>query len=119
MGKKDHWWVVDYEFKQTPKQKQTGNYGVQVRRGGVFRNIATTSDLNKAISIGRERVSSTLGATYRITGAKGLNLRTPAGFYSKSSKGGTLFIEKRKYRLSKTGEKVEIKAAKRRKKKKK
>lgn len=104
--------------KAQPFKLPKGSYGVEVRRGGKFYNIGTTKTLSAAIGLGKTRVSKTLAATYRIKGAKGLPLPTQKGFYSKTSKkNGLVFVEKRKFRLSKLGEKLEIQSAKRRKKK--
>jgi len=104
--------------KAQPFKLPRGSYGVEVRRGGKFYNVGTTKTLNQAIGLGKTKVSKTLAATYRIKGAKGLPLPTQKGFYSKTSKKeGLVFVEKRKFRLSKLGEKLEIQSAKRRKKK--
>jgi len=99
--------------RKSPKLS-TPKYSVQIRRFGKFRTIGTTSDLKKAISIGSERVASTLGATFKLTG-KGLP-KSITGFRSKKEKGGIVFIEPRRKRLSRTGEKVEIAGYKKRKK---
>jgi len=104
-----------------PKKTSVSNYlfGVQVRRQGKFRSVGTKLSLQKAQTLGRERVSRTLGATYKITGAIPMALRTPKGFYSKyDKKEGLLFIEKRSKKLSKVGEVKEIQQARKRKKKK-
>jgi len=94
-----------------------GLFGVDIRRGGKFFNIGTGS-LPKVQRIGQERVSRTLSATFRIRGGSIPGLRTPKGFYSKSTDEGTLFIEKRGRRLKRgSGEVEEILTAKARKKK--
>ena len=77
----------------------------------------TGLSLKKAFSIGTGRVSRTLGATFKVTGGKGL-LKTPKGFKRKPTKKGTLFIEQPKFRLSKATETKEIQFFKRRKKRK-
>ena len=90
-------------------------FSVQVRRYGKYRTVGT-GDLRKVQSIGRGLVAGTLAATYKITGPSLKGLRTPKGFYRKTSRRGeTLFIEKRKYRLSKPREKREIRVARARK----
>jgi len=99
---------VNFRSKKirTPKR-----FTVSVRRFGKFRPIGTFGSLRRAFSRGKSKVSETLGATFKIKGAK--KLKTPKGFRKKISKEGTLFIEKRRFRLSKRGEKVEIVKAKR------
>ena len=91
-------------------------YGVEVRRYGKFRPIGTGLSLKQAFAVGRERVGKTLGATFKIIG-KPRGLKIPKGFYAKPTKTGTLFIEKRKFRLSTYPEVKEIHVAKRRKRK--
>lgn len=98
---------------KTPRR--SGRFTVSVRRFGKFKPIGTFGTLGKAFGVGRRRVAGTLAATFRVEGTKLPG--TPKGFYKKDTKLGTLFIEKRKFRISKRGEKVEIKKAKRRKKK--
>ena len=110
-------------FKQTKQPKiLTGKYGVSVRRGGMFTSIGRGS-LGKVLSLGRQRVGSTLAATFKITG-KGVKPIKLPGFRTKSTKEGVLFIEKKKRRIKKkrTGSKEvkelkEAKAKKRRSKK--
>jgi hypothetical protein len=99
-------------------QPRQNGVTVELRRYGKFKPIGTFGSIQKAINVGREKAGSTLGATFRISGASTKGIATPKGFYrKKDKKKGTLFIEKSKYRLSKKGEKVEIQTAKRRKKK--
>jgi hypothetical protein len=96
-----------------PKIKETstnnlGIFSVFVRRFGVFKPVGTAKTFSKAFSIGKERVSKTLGATFKVTGSPQY-FKTPKGFYTKySKKEGLLFIEQTKYRLSTTPEKKEI-----------
>ena len=97
--------------KGYPKPLKLGTFGVEVRRGGKFRSVGQFGSIKEAFGAGRERVSSTLGATFKLTGTGAFPKSTP-GFYTKKTKGGTLFIEKRKFRLSRTGEKKEIRLAK-------
>jgi len=91
-------------------------FGAEVRRKGKFRSIGTFGSVNEAISAGREKVSGTLAASFRVTAPKGksVKIQTPTGFYRK----GSVVIEKPKFRLSKKGEKVEIQKAKKRRKRK-
>jgi len=107
-------------FKRRKKVAPTRTFGttVSLRRYGKFKTIASGISTGRAISIGSQRASSTLGATFKITGFGKGKIRTPKGFKrKKDKKEGLLFIEKRKFRLSKRGEKVEIQEAKRKKKK--
>lgn len=110
------------KLRPVKKQRLTP-LSVQVRRGGTFRTIATTQDLNKALFIGRERVAGTLGATFRIKGAR-QGIPTPFGFRrpkrtSRLTSQIPTFIEPRRKRLSRVGEKREIQRAKKKKRKKK
>ena len=103
--------------KKKKKKKKGGLFTVEVRRGGVFKTVGTSTDILKAVSIGKGITASTLGATFRIKGAKRGSVGTPAGFRlpKASSKiaGPLTFIEKSKFRLSKAGEIGEIQRAKR------
>jgi hypothetical protein len=103
---------------KAPSRKPTGLFGVQVRRYGEFRPIGQAQSIRQAISIGRERVGKTLGATFKIipSGRITTGVRTPKGFKQKK---GLVFIEQPKLRLSTRGEVGEIKIAKRRKRKRK
>ena len=106
-----------FRFKQLTRPQSS--YGVQVRRGGVFKSLGVYSDLSKAFSRGIERTAGTLAATFKITGYKP-QLKTPKGFYKKiTKKGETVFIEKKERRLSKAGEIKEIQLAKKIKKRRK
>lgn len=77
------------------KKKKGGLFIAEVRRGGIFRTVAVTKDLNKALNVGRGIVERTLAASFRIIGAKGVG--TPLGFRRR----GDIFIEKRGRRLKK------------------
>lgn len=106
----------DLKPRQAPK-RQARTFTTFVRRGGVFRPVATSKDLQRAISIGRDVVGRTLGATFRVSGVGAL--RTPKGFRAKQEREGIVFIEKPRYRLSTGGEIREIQRARKKKKKKK
>ena len=99
------------------KKKKGGLFTVEVRRKGEFKTVGITGDISKAVSIGKGITASTLGATFRIKGAKKGSVGIPAGFRlpKASSKiaGPLTFIEKSKFRLSKAGEIGEIQRAKR------
>lgn len=94
-------------LRQPKKYRGGGVFSVSVRRFGKFKSIATTRSYGQAFNIGRQRVSTTLGATFKVSGL-GTGYKSPAGFYTKQTKEGTLFIEKPKYRLSTTPEIKEI-----------
>jgi len=100
------------------KPLTTKPFQVQVRRFGQFKTIASAKDINKAFALGRERVASTLAATFKIQGPS-VSFKTPKGFRRKLTKEGTLFIERRGKRLSRRGEVKEIKIAKKLKKRRK
>ena len=109
--------LFKFEGIRIPKYER-GTYGVQVRRGGKFIPIARGLSLQKAISVGQQRVGRTLAATFKLVpqarGKQIGSIRTPKGFYQKK---GLIFIEKPKYRLSTGTEVQEIKIARRSKKK--
>jgi hypothetical protein len=92
---------VMFKIKSQPSSVKN-LYSVQVRRFGKFKTIGV-GDLGKVFDVGRKRVTNTLGATFKVTG-NGKLPTTPQGFYRK----GNLFIEKRKFRLSTSGEVKEI-----------
>ena len=104
--------------KKSKIEPKTVTYTVSIRRFGKFKPIGRVRSQRKAFEIGRKRVSQSLGASFKIEGA-GTKFKTPKGFYSKTEKGGRLFIEKPKYRLSTKSELGEIQTFKRRSPKKK
>jgi hypothetical protein len=95
--------------------KQPKSFNILARRFGKFKQIGSTSDINKAFDIGAGYTRRTLGASFTIKGNG--SLKIPKGYYAKQEKIGTVFIQKNKLRLSSFGEKSEIKSARRRKKK--
>jgi len=102
----------------SPTQRRPSKrFGVSIRRRGEWKPYAITGSLNQALDVGKEYTSGTLGASFKISGVGSLP-KTPAGYYTKKEKGSKIFIEKRKYRLSKLGEKREIQQAKKKKKRK-
>lgn len=106
---------ISYQPKQRRKES---SYVVSVRRFGKFKPVGVTKSLKQALSIGTTKTGETLGATFKVTG-KDLKLPTSIpGYYSRSTKQGRLFIERRGRRLSSKSERREIQTAKRRKKKK-
>lgn len=105
-----------FKIKRKAKEPKTsfGLFPVLVRRRKKFRQIGIGRTIGEAISIGKERVGSTLAATFKIQGVRATgNIPTPVGFRIKNG----LFIERRSKRLSRVGETIEIQQAKRRKKK--
>lgn len=102
------------------KKKALPQFSVELRRFGKFKPIGTGLTKKQALTVGRKRVAETLGATFRLKQTKGKIVPLPskvAGFRTKFTPTGTLFIEPRKRRLSKRKEVKEIQRAKRRKKK--
>ena len=98
--------------------RATGNFGVQVRRGGEFFFIGNFKTQQRAFERGLDVTTKTLAATFKLTGP-GIAPGAPAGFRTKKTGLETLFIEKRGRRLSKKSETREIQLAKTRKSKKK
>ena len=102
-------------FRPKPTRKAPrapGRFSVQVRRGGKFRTVGRGLTARQAFTLGRARVERTLAATFKIEG-NGVRYKTPKGFRKKvSKKEGTVFIEKRRRRLSTRGEVGEIQLAK-------
>lgn len=108
--------------KPSKSRKKRGDFMVSIRRYGKFKPIGTGLSLQKAMSIGKRKTATTLGATFKITPTSRqsfLGLGTPAGYKRKTTKGGILFIEQPKYRLSTGSEIGEIQFAKKRRRKKK
>lgn len=102
-------------YKSALKPKKA--FGVQVRRFGKFRSVGRFSDIKLAFNTGKAITSKTLAASFKVTGLGNLP-KLPSGF-RKSTRERGVFIEKRKYRLSRKLEKQEIQEAKRKAKKKK
>lgn len=105
-----------FKLKPAPKLKPSSLFGVEVRRGGIFRPVGRGT-LSQALTIGKGITSRTLGATFRLTpitkGQQIGSVRTPKGYYQK---GTFTFIEKPKFRLSTIGETIEIQTAKKKRK---
>jgi len=98
--------ITPFIPKRKPKRKKGGRYVVSVRRFGKFRPIGIFRSEKKAFAIGKGRVAGTLGASFKVEGLK-ISSKLPKGFYRSKKEKGVL-IEKRKFRLSKKGEKLEI-----------
>jgi len=103
------------------KRKREGLFGVSERRFGKFRTIGKDLSLKQAISVGQKKITTGLGATFKITPTKkgffSGGVRTPRGF--RRAKAPLTFIEKRKFRISTIGEVVGLKRARKRRKKRK
>jgi len=113
--------ISPFPKKLKSKKKPKKSFTVYERRYGKFRPIGTGLSLRQALSIGKMQVSKSLGATFKVKQTKGKALSQPfkfSGFRTKQTPSGTLFIEKRKYRLSKPTEVKEIQRARKRKVKK-
>lgn len=103
-----------FRFNQRIKfNNQKGLFSVSVRRFGKFKPIGIFSSYRQAFNIGKFKVGTTLGATFKVSG-KG-NAGIPLGFYTKNTKQGKLFIEQPKFRLSTRTERLEIQSYKKRK----
>lgn len=89
------------------RKKSSPSYTVSVRRFGKWKPYATSSSVSKAFNIGKGYTSGSLGASFKISGI-GKMPTSPLGYYRKQEKGESIFIEKRKYRLSTPTEKKEI-----------
>lgn len=76
------------------------------RRFGKFKVIGVGAGIKEAINIGKRWASRTLGATFKVTGAR---MKKLPGFKTKVKKGEVLYIEPRSRRLKRgTGEIPEI-----------
>ena len=88
-----------FPILKAPTIKQGRTYGVQIRRGGQFFNVGTFRTQREALLRGAKLTSSTLAATFKVTGVGRLP-KAIKGFRTKKGKSGsTLFIEKRSLRL--------------------
>ncbi len=100
------------DLKTTKEPASSGGlFSVAVRRRGRFRTIGKGLSLKQATAVGKQRVSSTLAATFKIEGL-GKAAATPKGF--RRGKGLGTFIERRGLRLSTGTETKEILQSKRR-----
>jgi len=108
---------LSFRNVKAPSFGKGGRFTVELRRFGKFKPIGITTSLSKALRLGRNRASNTLGATFRIKGGAG-KVGAPPGFYT-SKKSPNTFIEKPRYRLSTSGEIGEIQFAKAKKKRRK
>ena len=90
-----------------PLPKSKGSFAVFGRRFGKFRLVGYGKTEGEAVEIGKDFASQTLGATFKIPGAK---TEVLPGYKTKySKKEGKVFIQLPKYRLSTGSEKKEIK----------
>ena len=103
--------------RKPTEEKPLRRFTTFIRRRGEFFPIGQFQTQKKAFAVGRERISTTLGATFFVQGKTPTKPKTPFGFYQKPTKKGILFIENPRLRLSTLGERKEIQVAKRRKRK--
>jgi hypothetical protein len=90
-------------YSQTRQSK--GSFSVFGKRFGKFKLIGVSKTPLGAVGIGRNWASKTLGATFKVPKYKGSKV---AGFRTKKTKEGLVFIESEKKRLSKRTEVKEI-----------
>lgn len=98
------------DLPKTKFQEKKNLYNVSIRRKGIFKTIAKTTDLKKAFNIGMEKVDITSSASFKVEGPGALTFgrRFIDKRFRASFKEPGVFIEKRKYRISTPGEKKEI-----------
>lgn len=82
-----------------------GRFPVYVRRFGQYKIRGYGKTPEEAVGIGKEIVSKTLGATFKVPSFKGIKV---SGYRTKKEKGGYVFIEPSKRRLSTSSELREI-----------
>jgi len=92
---------------------------VLVRRGGLFKRVATRQTAEGAVAFGKFRVETTAAASFKINplGSRSSESVTsaasrllPGGNFYQSKKEGLTFIEKKERRIKSQGEKKEITA---------
>ena len=96
-----------------------GSYEVLVRRGGLFKRVATRQTAAGAVAFGKFRVETTAAASFKINpigsrSRESVNVAAskllPLGNFYQSKKEGLTFIEKKERRIKSQGEKKEITA---------
>lgn len=105
------------------KKKRQKGFDVYVRRRGIFQRVAVGLGKAAALSAGARNVQNTAAATFKLAESEvdviDANDRyfeeNQSNFYTKSSRQGALFIQRRGFRLGTVGEKREITYAPRRK----
>lgn len=113
--------LKSFKTPSQPKQPQQ-SFGVQVRKGGVFKTVGRRSTARGAFQLGAGIVGRTLAATFKIDaprgiGALGLGARDPT--IKRKKRERLTFVEIPSARLDTPSEVSLIQTAKRRKKKKK
>jgi len=110
--------VISPFFSLKNKEKG-GSYEVLVRRGGLFKRVATRETAAGAVAFGKFRVETTAAASFKVrplgsrstesikTAARSL---LPGGHFRESKKEDLTFIERRHRRIKTAGEKKEITA---------
>lgn len=88
-----------------PMRGGSGEFGVSVRRGGVFRSVGGGLSLRDALRRGQGVVRGSAAASFMVTrGGRVVNVLAPSGFYSKKG----VLIERNKFRINTPGELKEI-----------
>lgn len=96
--------IIPLSNKRILSSDNARGYTVSVRRRGVFRPVGRFSSYNQAYNKGLDVVGRTLASSFKVSG-KGS--KSTLGIY-RSKKEPGVYIEQRKYRLSKPTEKREI-----------
>lgn len=96
---------VAFKLPKVLETKKQGKFPAYLRRFGTFRIIGYGSTPRQAVRIGKQAASYTLGATFKVPSFKGKKV---AGFRTKQTKEGTLFIEPKRKRLKKKGRSREV-----------
>jgi len=99
------------QFRTVTPRQIFPKFPVFVRRSGRFRLAGFGRTPRQAVSLGRQVTGRTLAATFKVPSFKGINV---PGFRTKKEKGGVVFIEPRRRRLSTGSELKEIQAFQRR-----
>jgi len=79
-------------------------FGVEVRREGKFVSVGQGLSLRQAVSLGKRKVKTTAAATFRITGGTPTRDVRVGGEFRTSTKQPFTFIQKRRFRISSSGE---------------
>ena len=87
---------------------------VFLRRRGKFKLIGAGLSPKKAFILGKEKVESGLGATFKVKGLREYKPKIPVRFRAKPTPSGLEIIQKKQFRLSSPQELSEIFFEKRR-----
>lgn len=105
-----------FDVDDEEEDEGDGLFGVEVRRGGVFRRIGLVGSAEAAVRLGMFRVRHTAAASFRVDPVDddGVELEeafgglVPADEFRESLKEPGVFIQRRQFRISTAGEKREI-----------